>query len=89
MFAEIHNNLIEGQSLPYSWSAKLRVRHLNPAKDSKEIVQFGNVNVFSDIYEAEAVVLEKVLAGFAIEFPGFDYDNLEVWKFDKASDGNL
>ena len=87
--AEIHRNLIEGETLPYTWAATMIVRHLNPARDSKETVQFGGTDRFSDPYEAEQVIADKIAAGFAIEFPGYSHEAINVWKFDKASDARL
>ena len=70
----------------YSWSAAVTLNH--PDKDDLK-VQFGNSHYFDCPYAAEADIAYKVIDGSAIEFPGYRVADIDVFRFQRASDSAL
>jgi hypothetical protein len=70
----------------YSWSAAVTLSH--PDKDDLE-VQFGNCHYFDCPYAAEADIAYKIIDGSAIEFPGYRVADIDVFRFQRASDSAL
>lgn len=84
--SEIHNRFEVPTT--YSWSARVTLRHLDPAKDGQE-VQFGGTDRFADPYEAELVIFDKIASGAKVAFPAHAVGGIEIVRFTRASDAGL